>query len=233
MENTRLRQEKFYKSTSGKDFLTVLVHRSQKIKLKDAKNHKSPVPPKNTQSPPNLSSRHSSKSPSCPKLPNLKAPIAVNSVEFPINYYDQLTTLFLPEVNKSQKRPANNSVNPRIVSQLKTQKLSEAGIIEFKPDFPQKIQEKLYLKKQKKKTAEFAGNVNFQLNIIDQIKELLPVAESGKGDEDDLEERKVVKVKVAKNLSRLKRAEKNERIEEENSMLTGWTLQESEILWSD
>ena len=187
MESTRLRRENFYKSTSGKDFLSVLVHRNQQIKLKNTKKYKSPVPPKSIQSPPNFSSRHSSKSPSCPKLPTLKAPIALNSVEFPINYYDQLTTLFLPDVNRSQKRPPNHSVNPRIANQLKTQKLSEAGVVEFKPDFPQTLQEKISSRKLKKKTAEFSGNFDFQLNLIEKIKELLPVAESGKGEEDDFE----------------------------------------------
>lgn len=231
MNSARLKHEKFYQSASGQDVLRLLVHRSQKIHLKNWKNinnFKTPVPQKAYQSPIPGNSKHNSKSPSYTKLPNLKAPIALNSVEFPINYYDQLANLVLPEVNKTQKRPIFNSVNPRVANELKSQKLSEAGIIEFKPNFPRQVKKEIYLKKQTKITADFSTNTPAQLNLVEKIRELLPVAESQRGDEEDLEEKKVENRRIAKNLSRIKKNEKIRKVDKDVSMISGWTFQDSE-----
>lgn len=172
--------------SSKHDILKLLVHRSQRVSIKDKKtlkkpkNYFTPLPYKHKVS----KSPNSPESPKSPreyspppppfKFPSLKSPITINSVEFPINYYDQLANLVLPEVRKSAKRPTFNSVNPRVSNELKSHKLSEAGVIEFRPDFPQVRSKPCLVRHKAKNTTDFSSNVDFKAELTEKFRKLLP-----------------------------------------------------------
>jgi hypothetical protein len=188
MSNLKSKHDILSQISSNHDILRLLVHRSHKLPVKSKKTQKTqatPLPNKSKISPssksPN-SPRGASPSQSSSKFPTIKSPISINSVEFPINYYDQLANFVLPEVSKAQKRPTFHSVNPRVSNDLKSHKISEAGIIEFKPEFP-KVYSKPCILRKNKKTSEFSSNVDFRKELAEKFKKILPAYQPARVEE--------------------------------------------------